>query len=98
MLDRERRSFRRAARRALKEGIRKGTVTRFERGKLLLAMNNDDTADEMMDVCLAQCVECKIIDGDMVEEHDGNWVGIGENIDWKKLADFIITVILPMFI
>ncbi len=99
MKKRELRSFRAAARRALRRGVRKGTITRTQRGALLVKLANDETAEEMADVALNQAVICgKITEaaansGDAIE-----WGGFLDDVDWAKLVDFILTVILPMFL
>lgn len=96
MSNKERRSFRRAARVAMRRAVREGTMTRLQRGRLFLKMRSDDVVEEMADVCLAQAIECKVMEASDVAG-DVNWVGIGENIDWEKLAEFIMTI-LPMFL
>ncbi len=95
---RERRGFRRAVRRAARRAVREGTITRLQRGQVLLNMQSDDVADEMADVCLAAAVECRLVS---VAEVDAsaeiNWVKVGEGIDWEKLVEFIMKI-LPMFL
>jgi len=93
----ERRDFRRAARVAMRRAVREGTMTRLQRGRMFLKMRSNDVVEEMADVCLAQAIECKVLEASDAGGGDVNWVGIGENIDWEKLAEFIMTI-LPMFL
>jgi len=96
MMNKERREFRKAARTALRQAVRKDTIGRLQRGIILLKMRDDDVVDEMADMCLAQAVECGLVSESQV---GGNidWVGLGENIDWEKLVEFIL-MIIPMFL
>ena len=97
MTKREMRSFRRAARVAARRGVRRGDITRLEQGKLLLELRSDKKVKEMAAACAARAVKCGVLTEDQVANEDILWVNIGENIDWKKLAEFILTI-LPMFI
>jgi len=96
MMNKERREFRKAARTALRQAVRKDTIGRLQRGIILLKMRDDDVVDEMADMCLAQAVECGLVSESQVGGNIG-WVGLGENIDWEKLAEFIL-MIIPMFL
>jgi len=97
MDNKERREFRREARRVARQAVREGTITRLQRGQFLLELRDDEAIDEMADVCLAQAVKCGVIAPDAVNAGAVNWPGFGENIDWKKLAEFIKEII-AMFV
>jgi len=58
---------------------------------------DDETAEEMADVCLAQAVECKVFTQAQAAGDDVDWAGALKDIDWAKLAQFIMPFIL-MFI
>ena len=99
MKKRELRSFRAAARRAVRRAVRKGKITRTQRGELLGMLANDDTAEEMADVTLAQAVACGKITRTAADSGDAiEWGGFLDDVDWAKLVDFIVTVILPIFL
>ena len=95
MEKKERREFRREARRVARRAVRQGTITRLQRGQFLLELRDDETADEMADVCLAQAVKCGVVNPDAPAGM--RWPGFGENIDWPKLAEFIKSII-AMFV
>ncbi len=99
MKKRELRSFRAAARRALRRGVRKGKITRTQRGALLRKLADDETAEEMADVTLHQAVICGEITQAAADSGDAiEWGGFLDDVDWAKLVDFIVTVILPIFL
>ncbi len=98
MTDRERREFKLAARKAAREAVRKGTISRLQRGQFVKQLRDDETVEEMADVCLAQAVECKLIAHAAAAGDGVDWAGVGEGRDWAKFAEFIITVIIPLFI
>jgi len=89
----EMRSFRRAARNAGRQAVKDGTITRLQRGRFLLKLRDDEFAEELADTCLAQAVECKVLTETDAATGEVDWVGIGENIDWKKLGEWIKEVI-----
>ena len=98
MTDREKREFKRAARQAARKAVRQGTISRLQRGQFILKLRDDETVEEMADVCLAQAVECKLITQAEAAGDGVDWTGVGEGRDWAKFAEFIITVIIPLFI
>ena len=97
MEKKERREFRRSARRAARRAVREGTMTRLDRGRLLLKMRSDDAVDEMADVCMAQALECKVLSEEQAVSGDVDWQAVGEGVNWPKLAEFLMKI-LPMFI
>ncbi len=99
MKKRELRSFRAAARRALRRALRKGKITRTQRGTLLVKLADDDTAEEMADVALNQAVACGKITRAAADSGDAiEWGGFLDDVDWAKVINFIVTVILPIFL
>lgn len=96
MKKRERRQFRKAAKKAARQAVGDGTITRVQRGGFLRKLHDDDCCDEMADVCLDQAVRCGLIKPSAAAS-GVDWAGFGENIDWPKFAEFIKSII-TMFI
>ena len=94
---RELRRFRKAAGRVLDQACDKGDITNGERTTLTIRLLDDDQVERMAAACAAQAVECGLLTHERVAAGDIKWVGIGENIDWAKLAEFILKI-LPMFL
>ena len=91
MKKRERKEFRRVARRVARRAVRDETITRAQRGLFVRKLLDNDIADEMADMVLAQAVACDLIaPGTKTVE----WAGLFENVDWPKLAEFIKSIIL----
>jgi len=97
MKKRERRQFRKAAKKAARRSVGDGTITRVQRGGFLRKLSDDDTCDEMADVCLDQAVTCGLITPAAASAGDADWARFGEDVDWKKFGEFIKSII-TMFI
>ena len=97
MTRRELRRFRKAAGRTFDRACDSGTITNGERTTLTIKLLDDDQVERMAAACTAQAVECGVLSNQMVAAGNIKWVGLGENIDWKKLAEFILKII-PMFL
>ncbi len=93
MRKKERRSFRRVTRIAARQAVKDGTITRLERGQVLLNLRSNDKTDEMADACLAQAVRCGIISPAAANAGGVDWQGIFQDVDWEKLAGFIKSMI-----
>jgi len=97
MTRRELRRFRKAAGRTFDRACREGTITNGERTTLTIKLLDDDQVERMAAACTAQAVTCGLLSNEMVAAGNIKWVGLGENIDWAKLAEFILKII-PMFL
>ena len=90
--------FKLAARLSSRRLFHKGKITRVQHGQLLMKLRDPEAVEELENMCRAQAVECKVMS--LEEANSGkevDWVGFGENIDWKKLADFFMKI-LPLIL
>ena len=94
MKKRELFQFRLAARVAAARALREGKITRLERGQFLLKLQDAETAEEMADMCLAKCVECKIVSPKRAEKGNVKWGRVGEKIDWVECMATFLPMIL----
>lgn len=97
MTKRELRRFRMAAGRAGRKAYRNEVISSEELDAFRTAMLDDAEVERMAAVCSAQAVASGLMTSDQAASGDVKWVGLGENIDWKCLGEFIIKII-PMFI
>ncbi len=97
MKKKELRRFRKAAGRAVKRARRRGIITKSQREQILVLLLDKEEVEAMAAMCLAQAVKCGLLTAAQAAAGNIKWVGIGENIDWEKLFEFIM-LILPMLL
>ena len=97
MKKRELRRFRKSAGRTMRKARRTGELTKADQKTILVRMLDDEQVELMAEACKAQAVKCGLMTAERAARGDIKWVGLFENIDWAKLAEFFLKI-LPMFL
>lgn len=97
MTKRELRRFRKAGGRAMRKARRKGELSKADQKTILVRMLDDEQVELMAETCKAQAVKCGLITAERAARGDIKWVGLFENVDWAKFAEFFMSI-LPLFL
>ena len=90
--------FKMAARGSSRRLLRQKKITRVQHGQLLMKLRDPEAVEELENMCRAQAVECGVMSLDEANSSEpADWVGFGENIDWKKLSEFFMKI-LPLIL